>query len=196
MMNRVAWLLQGARVVAKTTSIAAFLICALHSLEPSVPGNTPAPAASPFPTPAFADTTDTSEQSLAVLDSQIQTAVMLAHFIWQTNKFAAFAERLTALAPDIAKAANGAAARYRSDIEAYLDIYTTLVLQIATGPSRLNLSARVERIDQDLSEQGMLQFKRFLPVLVQHAQRLQSGSTPSREQIRADILALPSATTR
>jgi hypothetical protein len=153
-------------------------------------------APAPVSAGATAPGTDTTEQTLATLDVQVESAVMLAHFIWQTSRFASFAEGVTALAPDIARTANGAAARYRSDIEAYLDLYSNLVLQMATGKARLNVSARIDHIEQDMSEQGLVQFQRFLPVLLKHVQQLQTGSTPSREQLRASILSVPSATTR
>jgi hypothetical protein len=141
-----------------------------------------------------ATATDDSEQTLAVLDIQIETAVMLAHFIWQTNRFANFAEGFAAIAPDSAKTVNGAAARYRGDIDSFLALYSTLLLQISSGPARLNVAARVDRIDQDMSEQGLVQFRRFLPILLQQVQQIQGGTAPSRERMRTTILAMPSAT--
>lgn len=164
--------------------------CAIAACIVALPA---APAAAANPVLLFV-AADTAEQTLAMLDTQIQTAAMLAHFMWQTSRFASFADHFAVLVPDSAKVVNGAAARYRSDIEVYLDLYSALVLQMASGPARLNVPERIDRVDQDMSDQGLVQFKRFLPILQQHIEKLQEGAPPSRVQMRADILAVPSAT--
>ncbi|TDH62158.1 hypothetical protein E2C06_13375 [Dankookia rubra] len=136
---------------------------------------------------------DTAEQALAMLDMQIQTAAMLAHFIWSTSRFATFAESFADIVPDRAKSVQGAAARLRSDVDVYLDLYANLVLQIDAGPARLNVDSRMDSVETDMSQQGLVQFKRFLPLLLAHIQQIGGNSPPSREQMRASILAVPSA---
>ena len=91
-----------------------------------VAGLRPLPLA-PQVLPRAAATNDNSEQMLVALDAQIQSAAMLAHFIWSTSRFAAFAEGFASVAPIHAKVANGAAAKLRTDIEVYLDAYSNLV---------------------------------------------------------------------
>jgi hypothetical protein len=143
--------------------------------------------------PCAAAADDHAEQMLAILDTQIQSAAMLAHFIWSTSKFANFAEGFAAIVPDRAKAVHGAAARFRTDVEVYLDVYSNLLLQISSGPARLNVATRVDTVENDMSQQGLVQFKRFLPVLIEHIRQLESGTPPSRDQMRASILSVPSA---
>jgi hypothetical protein len=139
--------------------------------------------------------TDSSEEILGILDSQLFMACMLSHFIWQTSRFVAFTEKSAESAPfdSYRSAATGAAVRLRADVDTYLDVYSTLLLKIGTGPARLNINARLERISDQFNEQGLPQFSRFLPILMDHVRRLQSGNVPSREEMRTSILSVSSA---
>ncbi len=136
---------------------------------------------------------DGSPQALAALDAQILSAVILAHSIWTTERFSAFAARLASMYPNDAEILNRIAARYRNDQDGHLDLYSSIVLQIATGPARLNVRARINQAEQDLDEQGLGQFKRFLPLLLKNVDEAQTGTAMSREQRRIAILAVPSA---
>ncbi len=51
----------------------------------------------------------------------------------------------------------------------------------------------MDSVENDMSQQSLIQFKRFLPLLTEHIQQFGSDAPPSREQVRAGILAVPSA---
>ena len=44
-----------------------------------------------------------------------------------------------------------------------------------------------------MSEQGLAQFRRFLPILQNDIQLMEDGTPPSRQQMRAKIVSVPSA---
>jgi hypothetical protein len=133
-----------------------------------------------------------SGQALAALDAQILSAVILAHSIWTVERFSAFVLRLVTEYPSDSELLKRIAARYKNDQDGQLDLYSSLVLQIATGPARLNVRARINQADRDMDEQGLGQFRRFLPLLMKNVDEVQGGTTISRDQRRAAILAIPS----
>lgn len=134
-----------------------------------------------------------TEQDLAALDAEIEAGCVMAHFVWTLDRFTRFMDGYTKMYPERGQMGRDLTARWHNDQEEALDVYEKLLIQMTTGPGREEVGARVAATRQDMDNRGQGHLKGYLPVLLRHLLELQSGQSPSREQMRSDILSVPNA---
>lgn len=173
----------------------ALVACALWSSAQatrSATGNR-TPDAARFPTYRVVADKAASEQDLAALDAEIEASTVMAHFVWTLERFSRFMDGYTKMYPERGQLGRDLSARWRNDQEEALDVYMKLLVQITTGPGRDVVGERVAATRQDMDNRGQGHLKGYLPVLLRHLLELQSGATPSRDQMRTDVLSVPNA---
>ena len=146
-----------------------------------------------FPAHRYVADKAVTEQDLAALDAEIEASTVMAHFVWTLDRFSRFMDGYTRMYPERGQLGRDLSARWRNDQEEALDVYMKLLVQITTGPGRDVVSERVAATRQDMDNRGQGHLKGYLPVLLRHLLELQSGATPSRDQMRSDILSVPNA---
>jgi hypothetical protein len=134
--------------------------------------------------------TGQTQDALAVLDAQIQSALLLSQLIWSTSQEARFIKGVQSVYPENAGKFDQVAARLQSDITVYTELYSGLILQIANGPARLNVGAQIDQAGEDLGGNGIVLLRRFLPVLRNHIEQVEFGHAGSNESRLSDILAV------
>ncbi len=127
------------------------------------------------------------------LDAQIEAISVMANFIWTLERFTAFITAYSKLYPERAAQNTALAARWRSDQDDALDVYTRTLLQIATGPNRASILERITAVRDDMESRSQLRLRAFLPVAQRHVLQILTGQTPSRDDMRDDILAVASS---
>ena len=138
-----------------------------------------------------------ADQAQAALVAQMEAATVLAQNVWGLENTARLQERLAGLfPPDQAQAGRAAAARRRADQQGSLDGYARLERGIAAGPAHDGIAAAADVLRQELQERGPGYLTSFLAILTRQSTALAAGQPTSRDQMLAQILAVPNEAAR
>ena len=158
-----------------------------------------------------------SDQDRVALRAEIETAAVMAGFIWRLERnikiddalivyVKAVAERATvgqdqkaslpasvqSFEPDMLRAM----AVMRVEQRASLDGYLRSLRQIATSRRRDEAEREAALVRQEMEDRGQRQLKGFVPVVTGHLAALRGDILPSPERVQSDIVAVPLASER
>jgi hypothetical protein len=134
-----------------------------------------------------------ADQARVALGAELEAGTLLAQNVWNLEHAARLQDKLATIFPDPVQQqqVHAAAARSRDNQAGALDGYMRLVRQIATGPARDSVAAQADIVRQEVQSRGQGYLVAFLRLIVQHSDAVVQGRPEMRQQVLAEILAVP-----
>ena len=142
-----------------------------------------------------------------LLETRLEAAAVTAAFIRSSNATVVVGNMANgcfeakAAACSGPKAAGGADRQTADDIrlmssqikqviDASLEAYARIVGEIASDSSDRTIEEAIKALDREMGFRGQAPLRRYLPVMAVHIRSIQTGSPPSLDDVKSDILAV------
>jgi Sulfatase-modifying factor enzyme 1 len=146
-----------------------------------------------------------SDQDRVALRAEIETAAVMAGFIWRLEQTIRIGDKMTNYvklvaerdaAQEFERARSKTEVVMREEQRASLDGYLRSLRQIAVSRLRDEANREATLVRQEMEDRGQRQLKGFVPVVTRHLAALRGDTLPSLERVKSDILAVPVAPER